>query len=85
MPTGHSGAVAQSPTTPSAWRVLFDGGSLAPLGRLGLGLLTVLLAENIYRNADEALRWHINLPTIALGGLAAFDVLLYAAAALSRD
>lgn len=59
-------------------------GSPALLGRLGLALAIVLLAENLYRNADDTARWHVNLPCIALGGLAAFDLLLYADAALSR-
>jgi putative PEP-CTERM system histidine kinase len=59
-------------------------GSPALLGRLGLALTIVLLAENLYRNADETARWHVNLPCIALGGLGAFDLLLYADAALSR-
>ena len=59
--------------------------SLAILARIALALLVVLLAENLYRNASEAARWHVNLPCIALGGLAAFDVLLYAEAAISRS
>nr|WP_256476645.1 XrtA/PEP-CTERM system histidine kinase PrsK [Siccirubricoccus soli] len=58
-------------------------GTAAGLARLGLLLMVVLLAENLYRNADEALRWHVNLPAIALGGLAAFDLLLFAGASLS--
>lgn len=59
-------------------------GSPALLGRLGLALLVILVAENLWRNADEAGRWHANLPCIALGSLAAFDILLYADAALSN-
>jgi len=59
-------------------------GSPALLARLALALLIVLLAENLYRNADEAARWHVNLPCVALGGLAAFDVLIFADAALSQ-
>jgi putative PEP-CTERM system histidine kinase len=58
-------------------------GSPALLARLGLALLVVLLAENLLRNADEAVAWHVNMVCIALGGLAAFDVVLYAHAALS--
>jgi len=57
-------------------------GSPALIGRIGIALLIVLLAENLYRNAHESARWSVNLPCIALGGLAAFDVLLYADAAL---
>lgn len=60
-------------------------GSPDLLARLGLSLVVVLLAENLYRNTPEAARWHVNLPAILLGGLAAFDVLLYADAALSRS
>ncbi|HEY8612949.1 MAG TPA: PEP-CTERM system histidine kinase PrsK, partial [Roseomonas sp.] len=59
-------------------------GSPVLLGRLGLAILVVLLAENVYRNAGEAARWHVNLPCIAIGGLAAFDLVLFADAVLSR-
>lgn len=58
-------------------------GSPVLLLRLGLALMLVLLAENVFRNADDAARWHVNLPCIALGGLCAFDVVLYSDAALS--
>lgn len=59
-------------------------GSPDLLARLSLALVVVLLAENLYRNTPDAARWHVNLPAIVLGGLAAFDVLLYADAALTR-
>jgi putative PEP-CTERM system histidine kinase len=59
-------------------------GSPALLARLGLAIATVLLAENLFRNADEAARWHVNLPCIVLGGLSILDLLLYADAVLSR-
>ena len=58
--------------------------SVSLLGRLALTLVVVVLAENLYRNAEEAAGWHVVLPCIALGGLAAYDVLLYADAALLR-
>lgn len=60
-------------------------GSIGILARIALALAVVLLAENLFRNASEAARWHVNLSCIALGGLAAFDVLLYAEAAISRS
>lgn len=69
---------------PTAALALPTLGSPALLARLGLALATVLLAENVWRNTDEAGRWHVNLPCIALGGLAAFDVLVYADAVLAR-
>lgn len=55
----------------------------AALARIALALLIVVVAENIARNADEARRWHAVLPCIAVGGVAAFDLLLYADAVLS--
>jgi putative PEP-CTERM system histidine kinase len=69
---------------PTAALALPTLGSPALLARLGLALATVLLAENVWRNTDEAARWHVNLPCIAFGGLAAFDVLVYADAVLAR-
>ncbi|MEO3471549.1 XrtA/PEP-CTERM system histidine kinase PrsK [Roseomonas sp. CAU 1739] len=79
--------IAFAATLPVAQGVLTapSFASIAILSRIGLALLVVLLAENLYRNASEAARWHVNLPCIALGGLAAFDVLLYAEAAISRS
>jgi len=59
-------------------------GAIALIPRLALALLVVLMAENLYRNAPEAARWHVVLPCIALGGLSALDVILYADAVLSR-
>jgi len=59
-------------------------GSPGLLARLGLALMVVLVAENLYRNAEEGTRWHVVLPCIALGLLAAFDVLLHADAAIAR-
>lgn len=59
-------------------------GSPLLLPRLGLALLVVLMAENLYRNAGEPARWHVVLPCIALGGLGAFDLVLYGHATLTR-
>ncbi|MFL1463402.1 ATP-binding protein [Roseococcus sp. DSY-14] len=58
-------------------------GPWATLAQVSLALLLVVLAENVARNADEAARWHANLPCIAVGGLAAFDLVLHAEAALT--
>ncbi|MBU8536724.1 XrtA/PEP-CTERM system histidine kinase PrsK [Falsiroseomonas tokyonensis] len=59
-------------------------GSPGLMARLGLALLVLLVAENLYRNADRALRWHVILPCLTLGGLSALDVVLHADAALHR-
>ena len=50
--------------------------------RLGLAVCNILLVENLYRNAVPAAKWHINLPCIGLGALFAYDVVLWADAAL---
>jgi putative PEP-CTERM system histidine kinase len=60
-------------------------GSLELLPRMALALLVVLMAENLYRNAPEAARWHVVLPCIALGGLAGFDLLLYLGATVTHS
>jgi putative PEP-CTERM system histidine kinase len=65
-----------------------EAAAVAPFGTLAklmLALLVVLAAENLFRTAGEAERWHVSLPAIALGGLSAYDVLLYAEAALSQN
>ena len=59
-------------------------GALALLPRMALALMVVLAAENLYRNAPEAARWHVVLPCIALGGLAGFDLLLLLGASLTQ-
>ncbi|WP_439596834.1 XrtA/PEP-CTERM system histidine kinase PrsK [Falsiroseomonas sp.] len=59
-------------------------GSPGLMARLGLALLVLLVAENLYRNADRAARWHVILPCLTLGGLSALDVVLHADAALHR-
>lgn len=69
------------PAVTTQWPVL---SLLSIPARVGLLLLLVLVAENLYRNADAAARWHVNLPCIVLGGLSAFDVVLYAEASLAH-
>ncbi|TPG61402.1 PEP-CTERM system histidine kinase PrsK [Roseomonas nepalensis] len=54
------------------------------VARLALAVLVVLLAENVYRGAGEAARWHVNLPCIAIGGLGVFDLVLYVEAVLAH-
>lgn len=58
--------------------------SLHVASRLALAVGTILLIENLYRNTDEEQRWHINLLCVALGGLALYDLVLYADATLFR-
>lgn len=56
--------------------------SPAIASRLALALCQLLLAENLYLNTPPAGRWHVVLPCVALGALAAFDVLVCADAVL---
>jgi len=51
-------------------------------GRLALAICQLLLAENLYLNTSPGGRWHVVLPCVALGALAAFDVLVCADAVL---
>ena len=60
-------------------------GAATLLARISLDLLVVVMAENLIRNADREALWHVNLPCIALGGLAGFDLVIFAHAALSQD
>ena len=58
-----------------------SGGSLFSMGimsRLGLAVAELLLIENLYLNLPDQARWHVALPSVLLGGLACFDILLCA-------
>lgn len=55
------------------------------LGRLAGALLVLLAAENLLRNVSEPARWHVKLPCIAFGGLAAIDLVLAVDAVLRRE
>lgn len=65
----------------AAW-LQIDG--LVIEARLFFALVTLILIENVYRNADEDARWHINLPLIAIGTMAIFTFLLYGDAVIHR-
>ena len=54
------------------------------VARLGVAVCSVLLIENLYLNTPEDARWHINLPCIALGALAIYDIAISADALLFR-
>ena len=54
------------------------------VARLGVAVCSVLLIENLYLNTPEDARWHINLPCIALGALAMYDIAISADALLFR-
>lgn len=50
--------------------------------RIGLAVCNILLVENVYRNAPDQAKWHVNLPCVALGGLFVYDIALSADAIL---
>lgn len=65
-----------------------SGPSLLSAGvavRLGLAVCTILLIENLYQNVAEDAKWYINLPSIGLGALCVFDIVLAADAVLFRQ
>jgi putative PEP-CTERM system histidine kinase len=53
--------------------------------RIGLAVCNLLLIENVYRNASDEVKWHVNLPCVALGGLFVYDIALSADAVLFRQ
>jgi putative PEP-CTERM system histidine kinase len=65
----------------------FAGSSLVSLGidaRLGLAIGILLLIENLYRNAPQEARWHINLASVAVAGMFLYELALYADTVLYR-
>jgi putative PEP-CTERM system histidine kinase len=52
--------------------------------RFVLAVATLVLIENIYRNATEPARWHLNLPFIAVAGMSVYTLLLYGDAVLHQ-
>jgi putative PEP-CTERM system histidine kinase len=52
--------------------------------RLGLAVFGILLIENLYRNTAPDSRWHVNLLCIAVGGMFASGIVVYADALLFR-
>lgn len=57
---------------------------LVIIARLTLAVAELLLIENLYLNIPQDARWHVALPSVLLGGLACFDILLCADIILFR-
>jgi putative PEP-CTERM system histidine kinase len=51
-------------------------------GNLVFALIVLVLLENIMRNAEREILWHISLPAVATGGLALVSLLLYGSVVL---
>ena len=49
-----------------------------------LDLAVIVLCENIMRNAEREILWHLSLPSVAAGGLALVSLLLYAGVILGQ-
>lgn len=47
-------------------------------------LAIIVLCENIMRNAEREILWHLSLPSVAAGGLALVSLLLYAGVILGQ-
>ncbi len=56
--------------------------SLGIMARICLAIVELLLIENLYLNLPDHARWHVALPSVLLGGLACFDIVLCADIAL---
>ena len=50
-----------------------------------IAVMTLVIAENIYRNAPVSIRWHLNFLCISISGMAAFSLLLYGDEALKHN
>ena len=62
-----------------AWPVLVGSAfSMLVAVRLFLGIVELLLIENLYLNLPADARWHVALPSVLLGALACFDIALCA-------
>jgi putative PEP-CTERM system histidine kinase len=72
---------------PPSW-IAASGAGLILTGnfaaRLGLAVFGILLIENLYRNTAPDARWHVNLLCIAIGGMFASGIVVYADALLFR-
>jgi putative PEP-CTERM system histidine kinase len=71
---GAIAVVISEPAAPFAVSLF----SLGIMARLGLAVAELLLIENLYLNLPDHARWHVALPSVLLGGLACFDILLCA-------
>jgi putative PEP-CTERM system histidine kinase len=69
--------IVLSNDVPSFW-------SISTAIRLAFAVCNILLLENLYFNTPPDMRWHINLLCVGLGGLFAYDLLLYSDAVLFR-
>ncbi|MGC9270222.1 XrtA/PEP-CTERM system histidine kinase PrsK [Acidiphilium sp.] len=77
------GVVAAIFATIGAFHWLRIDGLIIEL-RLFFALIMLILIENVYRNAAEDVRWHINLPLIAIAMMAIFTFLLYGNAIIHK-
>lgn len=50
--------------------------------RLVIALAILIACENVYRNAEQEIRWHLNLPFVAIATMQVFAMLLYGDAVL---
>ncbi len=57
---------------------------LVIMARIAIAIAILVMVENLYRNAAEEARWHINLACIAVGGLFLYQILLYGDTVLHR-
>ena len=54
------------------------------LGRIAIGVLGLLVVENLFRNTAEEKRWSIAPICVALGGIFSFELIVYADAFLQH-
>ncbi|MFQ5783233.1 MAG: XrtA/PEP-CTERM system histidine kinase PrsK [Alphaproteobacteria bacterium] len=65
-------------------RLPCEGTACAVFGRLGVAVIGLALAENLYRNTESERRWSIKHLCFAVAGMFVYDIFLYADAILVR-
>ncbi len=69
---------------PGSWGATAAGGRFVILGGLVLAVLGLVLVEQLYRNAEPRQRWALKFLPLAIGGIFAYDLFLYAHGLLFR-
>ncbi|EGO94713.1 MAG: PEP-CTERM system histidine kinase PrsK [Rhodospirillales bacterium] len=60
------------------------GAAIAIEAQVVFAIAMLVLLENVMRNAEREILWHVSLPGVATGGLALVSLLLYAAVILQH-
>jgi hypothetical protein len=74
--------IAMARGVPKVWGI--DVPDATILAHLSLGIVGLLLVENLFRNTAPDKRWHIKFLCLGVGGMFAYDFFLYSEALLYK-